>query len=83
MNITKEQFMEKYGNKEVSFVKHCDYYFHFNGVLDRGYIVVLVSEDNDDINRLKISEQYIISSLTPEVGIIYKNRTLVESYYAE
>ena len=85
MEISREEFMEQYGDVEVKFVYYYKYKFTYSTSLADGRAVqVSVGGCHDDIYRHEVSNDktYTINSLYPDVGNVYKNGEVICSFNA-
>ena len=82
--ITKEKFLEKYGNFQVKFQSYHKYVFTYNAVCpgDRNFMVIETGGDPDDIYAHDVEpESYqTVRSLDPRRGVVYRSGELVEHF---
>lgn len=73
--MTKEDFMEQYGDVLVKFASYYKYTFTFTGKIDDdgNFIVVNVGGCHNDIYRMSVNAgaETTVSSLYPYVGTVY------------
>lgn len=83
-SITKEQFIEKYGDVKVKFSRYYKYAFTFYGkTADGRSISVTTGGDVDDIYRTEVAADYAetIRGLDPFEGSVYEEGWEVEGFY--
>ena len=70
VEVSKEEFLEKYGNVEVVFSFYYKYSFVFEATLAHGKtLYVSVGGDGDDIYRLEVDNKPItVRALNPRAG---------------
>lgn len=81
--MTKDEFIEKYGNVQVKFSRYYKYMFTFEGALDDGSVVeVECGGNSDDIYRFEVIPDAVetVAGLDPIVGIVYKDRQEIEGF---
>jgi len=82
--MTKEEFLEKYGEVVVKFDSYYKYTFTYKAILDDGSALLVSYGGNpDDIYRHEVSHDDVIqvSVLDPFAGEVYKNHELTEFFY--
>lgn len=83
--MTKAEFLQMYGDIEVSFESYYKYSFTFRGVTSEGHVVVVsVGDSADDIYRLEVgTEKKSVKSLDPSSGQVYisGNPDPIHSFY--
>jgi hypothetical protein len=82
--MTKEDFIEKYGEVKVKFSSYYKYTFSFSGELsDGGKICVSYGGCSDDIYRYEVSADYeeTVKSVYPCSGSVYKDGEEIDSFY--
>ncbi len=83
-NLTKQEFLAKYGHVVVQFSGYRKYEFSFEGKLDNGdNIVVRACECSDEVYDFEVSDGDIQLSTIDylHVGEIYRGQVLIESFY--
>lgn len=80
MNVTREQFIEKYGDVKVKFTYYYKYSFSYKS--EDGKITVGYGGSSDDIYRFTVDAltEYTIKDLGPNWGE-YKEGDTVEEFY--
>lgn len=80
--MTKQEFMDKYGNVEVKFSSYYKYTFTFTGEFDGGVVVVDVGGDSSDIYRMEVcsGSTESVGGLDPYSGYFAKSG-VVDSFY--
>jgi hypothetical protein len=74
ITLTKEQFIEKYGDVEMHFTSYYKYTFSFEGKTPNGETIkASVGGSADDIYRFEVctGSNGTFSSLDPECGYVY------------
>lgn len=82
--LSREQFIEKYGVIKVKFSSYYKFTFVFAARLDNGdYIRVEVGANSDDIYRLEVyaDTECTIRNLDPYAGSVWRTGKEVESFY--
>lgn len=82
--LTKDQFIEKYGDVLVEFFRYYKYTFTYKGTLPDGAIITVdVGGDSAEIYRQEVVPglKEPIRSLWPYSGSVYLNGESVESFY--
>lgn len=82
--ITKKQFIEKYGEIKVKFESYYKYTFTYSATLPDGKIIsVGYGGNSDDIYRFSVTsdEEETIISLYPYTGSVYDDNVEVEYFY--
>jgi hypothetical protein len=82
--LTKEQFLEQYGDVLVQFSSYYKYSFSYRGVAMDGTVVVVKSGgDSSDIYRTFVAADVIISvsEVDPYEGIASKDGETIASFY--
>lgn len=82
--ITKKQFIEKYGEIKVKFESYYKYTFTYSATLPDGKIIsVGYGGNSDDIYKLSVTsdEEKTIISLYPYTGSVYDDNVEVEYFY--
>lgn len=72
--MTKDEFIENYGNVRVSFHSYYKHLFTFTGITEDGYeVVIQVGGNSDDIYRMEVSPDYLetVAGLDPISGLVY------------
>jgi hypothetical protein len=84
MDITREDFIKKYGHVKVKFSSYYKYSFEFSGNLPDGRkISVSVGGNSDDIYRINVDSECeeTVIGLDPYCGSIYENGSEIEGFY--
>lgn len=85
MNISKEDFINKYGNITVKFARYYKYCFTYGAVLPNGdKISVTFGGDSSDIYREEVisDEERLVSDLDPFSGVVLDaNNKELTSFY--
>ena len=83
MNISKEEFLEKYGDVLVQFNNYYKYSFSYRGVAKDGTVVVVKSGGNaNDIYRECVTTDIIsVGEVDPFEGIASKDGETVAEFY--
>jgi hypothetical protein len=74
IKLTKEQFIEKYGDIEMYFQEYYKYSFTFKGTTPNGEIIrVSIGGGSDDIYRLEVCDgnNGTLRSMDPDSGRVY------------
>lgn len=82
--MTREEFVEKYGDVTVKFSSYYKFTFTFSGVLANGdRIMVDVGGNSDDIYRMEVSadSEEAIAKLDAYSGSVWHKGKEVESFY--
>jgi len=82
--MTKEEFMEKYGDVEVTFSYYYKYVFHYTGTLEDGSSIEVEYGGNpDDIYRFEacVGDVETVRGLEPFSGGVYKDYQEIEGFY--
>lgn len=82
--LTRQEFLEKYGDVEVTFFSYYKYTFTFTGETPDGHeISVGYGGHSDDIYRYEVfsGETGTVSSIDPYQGSVYKDGTLIDEFY--
>ena len=82
--MTREEFMEKYGNAKVKFSSYYKFSFVFSGELPDGKrISVIVGGNADDIYRMEVdvNAEETVAPLYPHSGDVWDKGVAVESFY--
>lgn len=75
--MTKTEFMEKYGNVEVKFLRYYKYKFTFVGTAaDGNRILVMVGDDANDIYRFEVcvDDEFSAYDLEPFAGKVLDSK---------
>ncbi len=82
--MSKEEFLEKYGEVKVKFDFYFKYTFYFKGVLENGNsILCSFGGTSDNIFKFGISSEEIsIADLNPIAAEIYKDNIVLADYFA-
>jgi hypothetical protein len=83
MQITKDEFLDKYGNVKVKFDSYYKYMFRFRGELPEGGVLYCsYGGDADDIYRFNIDvdKEETVSTIDPNRGSVYKDDEEVLSF---
>ncbi len=85
VKMTKEEFIEKYGNVKVKFSNYYKYTFDYTGDLPDGNVIFVSCGGNaDEIYEHDVSPdmEKTVSSVYPYSGEVYdKDRQLIEQFY--
>ena len=82
--MTKQEFMDKYGDVEVKFnIFNNKYTFTFIGEFDGGVVMVSVGGDSSDIYRMEVrsGSSKSVGGLDPYYGCFIKGGVVVDSFY--
>lgn len=82
--ITKDQFIEKYGDVLVEFSRYYKFTFTYKGTLpDGASITIDLGGDSAEIYRHEVvpNLKETIRSLDPYAGSVYMGEKLVDSFY--
>lgn len=81
--MTKQEFMNKYGDVEVKFSSYYKYTFTFTGEFDGGVVIVDVGGDSSDIYRMEVCSglSESVGGLDPCYGSFAKSGGVVDSFY--
>ena len=82
--MTKEEFIEKYGDVEVSFSSYYKFTFTYKAILEDGSTVFVdFGANSEDIYRHEVTSTGVetIKALDPYAGSVYKDGIEVESFY--
>lgn len=82
--MTKEEFIEKYGNVEVKFSSYYKYVFTYEAILpDSKVISVGYGGGGEDIYRHEVEsgKKVTIGLLCPHMGSVCENGKDIESFY--
>ena len=84
--MTKDEFLQKYGDVKVKFESYYKYSFTFKGTLPNGDLInVSVGGGSEEIYRLEVgTEEQTIRSLDPVSGDVYHsngNNVPYDSFY--
>lgn len=83
--MTKQEFMEKYGEVRVKFSSYSKFTFYFDATLEDGSkLYISVGGDSDDIYRFDVSadEEIPVSGLDPYAGkVVDKSGTSIVEFY--
>ena len=82
--MTKEEFIEKYGDVEVIFSSYYKFTFTYKSILEDGSIVFVdFGATSEEIYRHEVTSTGVrtIKSLSPYAGSVYKDGIKVESFY--
>ena len=83
-NISKQDFLDKYGDIEVTFSSYYKYSFTFKGTTDAGEeLYVSIGGDSDEIYRMEImaDDPESVRSLDPYQGSVRIGGELIERFY--
>lgn len=82
-DMTRDEFLNKYGDVLVTFTDYYKYAFRFSADLDDGSrLVVEVGGDADEIYRMTVdTKPHTARVLEPYAGSVYKDGEIVESFY--
>lgn len=83
MEISFDDFLQKYGDVPVVFSSYYKYSFAYVGTLDNKTIKVYVGGNSDDIYKFEVKsgEKIAISKLCPYSGYVYEDGKETESFY--
>jgi hypothetical protein len=83
--MTKDDFMAKYGDVEVTFSSYYKYTFMYEAVLDNGHtLTVSIGGNADDIYRMDVANNETLSlySLDPYAGeVTGSDGKIVDEFY--
>ena len=83
--MTREEFIEKYGEVEVKFDYYYKYSFTFTGTADDGLTIVSVvlggNADNMYRSEVVNNQTFKVKNSYPYQGIAYKNGIEVDSFF--
>jgi hypothetical protein len=82
--LTREQFIDKYGDVEVRFSSYYKFTFTYSAQLtDGSYLTVSVGGNSDEIYRFKVANNEVVTvrNLNPYTGSVYQDRQEVEGFY--
>ena len=82
--MTKDEFIEKYGDVEVSFSSYYKFTFTYEAILEDGSIVFVdFGATSEAIYRHVVTRTGVetIKALDPYAGTVYKDGIKVESFY--
>lgn len=82
--ISKNQFIEKYGEIVVKFISYYKFIFTYEAVMSDGRkITIQYGGNSDDIYRHSVNSETLesIRSIDPSSGYVYENEELVERFY--
>ena len=83
--MSYEEFIEKYGDIEVTFSSYYKYCFRYSALLENGNtIIVEIGGDVDDIYRMEVynNESFTIRDLEPNGGWMKDKRGVsIETFY--
>lgn len=82
MNLSKSEFLEKYGEVYVKFSSYFKHTFYFEGQKQEQYLDISVGGEADDIFWLNVSvnANYKVKNLPIEKATITENNQVVASY---
>ena len=83
MQITEQQFKEKYGDIQVTFQSYYKYVFTYRGVIDEKRVLLLEFGGNsDDIYRHEVLGECseTMNSLEPFAGGVYDDGIMIEHF---
>lgn len=72
--MTRNEFIEKYGEVEVTFSSYYKFSFHFKGEAENGDVIkVSVGGNSDDIYKFDVTADnpVTIASLDPYMGMVF------------
>ena len=80
-----EEFIEKYGDIEVTFSSYYKYSFRYSAILENGNeLIVEIGGDTDNIYRMEVynNESFTIRDLEPNGGWMNdKDGVSIENFY--
>lgn len=82
--LTREQFLDKYGDVEVTFSSYYKFTFTYAATLPNGQrLTVNVGGNSDEIYRFEVTnnEVAMVCRLGPYAGTVYQGTEEVESFY--
>jgi hypothetical protein len=82
--LTKADFLEKYGAVEVTFSSYYKYTFDFTATLpDENLLTVRVGGGGDDIYRQSVTANTLhrVDTLAPYAGSVTQNGVELEEFY--
>jgi hypothetical protein len=83
--LTKEEFIEKYGQVKVKFDHYYKYSFNYTGELpDGGKILVAYGGNSDDIYKYSVSSdrEETVGEIYPFMGTAYDNKGhIIDEFY--
>ncbi len=82
--MTRDEFLDKYGDVVVTFSSYYKYTFTFSAELpDGSTLSVGYGGNHDEIYRYELvnNEQTTVGKLWPYQGSVYKDGNLVEGFY--
>ena len=86
IKVSREEFMEKYGDVMVVFDGYYKFRFTYKGYTQDG-LTVYVSRGGsaDEIYRLEVvpDKEKRVEDLYPDGGTVYRGASLVEEFYEE
>ena len=82
--MTKDEFLEQYGDVLVKFTSYYKYTFTFTGLMDNGYsILVRIGGSANDIYKTSVNAdaELSVSNLYPDSGVVFDENGLeVDSF---
>lgn len=81
--MTKQEFMNKYGDVDVKFSSYYKYTFTFTGEFDGGVVLVEVGGGSSDIYRMEVCSglSESVGGLDPYSGSFVKGGVVVDNFY--
>jgi hypothetical protein len=83
--MTKQEFMDKYGDVEVKFSSYYKYTFTFIGEFDGGVVLVEVGGGSSDIYRMEVCSglSESVRGLDPYSGTFAKRGEVDDNFYEQ
>ena len=82
--MTKQEFLDKYGNVLVRFSTYYKYSFTFAGETDNLTVTVSYGGSSDDIYRYDVSADVFLTvrDIDPNYGAVYDSeKNLIDTFY--
>ncbi len=82
--MSRDEFIEKYGDVEVFFNSYYKYTFTYKGTLPDGKVITVgYGGDSSEIYRYSVAVGFptLIKNINPYTGAVYEGHVELESFY--